>query len=426
MENRFLATSGLPFCKGCGHHLIARNTGKALESLDLDPMNVVIVTDIGCNGIIDRKFHTHTVHGLHGRSVALATGITLGLDDRSKKVIVFIGDGGATIGLQHVIEAAHRNVDITVIVHNNMLYGMTGGQSSGLTPCGFKTTTSPDGKSYSGYDLCRIVGSAGASYVRRIICMGDFSSHLAEAIDWEGFALVEAMEICPSYGVKYNPGRKLAGIVKEAGLSLDFHKNPERKCFSVKPSTIIKSLFEEVPDVEACFESTLTEPISIVLSGSAGGGVQLAAELLARAAMASGLHVTKKGNYPVTVGTGFSSATVIMSPHKILFNEVSEPDVLIVVTEDGLRYSAHFFDSMREGLIIADSGLTPPPTNSDLITLDFTKKAGTRNAAILSLMYYLKRNPVIPMEAFMDTLEKSRIAGKVDFRAMLSSLDGTE
>lgn len=155
MTGRFLSTENLPFCKGCGHGLVAGALEKALGRIEnLDPRDLIVVTDIGCIGIIDRQFKAHTVHGLHGRSTALATGISMGLDDPGKKIIVFIGDGGATIGLQHILEAAHRNVNMTVLVHNNMLYGMTGGQPSGLTPCGFKTSTMPDGRPDGGMDIC--------------------------------------------------------------------------------------------------------------------------------------------------------------------------------------------------------------------------------------------------------------------------------
>ena len=140
----FLTSPRFPYCQGCGHHLVARNTVRALESLSLRPLDVVLVTDIGCHGIVDRAFATHTVHGLHGRAAALGAGIAMALP-AGKKVIVYIGDGGATIGLQHLLEAARLNVDMTVVVHNNMLYGMTGGQPSGLTPPGFRTVITPHG-----------------------------------------------------------------------------------------------------------------------------------------------------------------------------------------------------------------------------------------------------------------------------------------
>ena len=97
----FLKEGGLPFCKGCGHSHVANNTEKALQRMGIDPLDVVLITDIGCHGIVDKSFLTHTVHGLHGRAVALAGGIFAGLEDPAKKVIAFIGDGRPT--LPHVV-----------------------------------------------------------------------------------------------------------------------------------------------------------------------------------------------------------------------------------------------------------------------------------------------------------------------------------
>ncbi len=99
MYNQFLTGNDLPFCKGCGHTGISELTAKALDSMGLSPLDVILVTDIGCHGIIDKFFLTHTVHGLHGRSVALASGISAAMHDSDKKIIVFIGDGGTTIGM---------------------------------------------------------------------------------------------------------------------------------------------------------------------------------------------------------------------------------------------------------------------------------------------------------------------------------------
>ncbi len=228
----FLSTENLPFCSGCGHGLIARCIEKALQRLpNLNPLDLVVVTDIGCIGIIDKQFHSHTVHGLHGRSVALATGISMGLSNPEKKILVLLGDGGATIGLHHIIEAAHRNIDMTVIVHNNMLYGMTGGQPSGLTPCGFKTSTMPEGRPDSGMDLVRMVHGIGASYARRMLAAGDVTDALEEAFRIKGFSLIEAVELCPSYGVKFNPGRKLPEITEGAGLDPVVLRNDSARAF---------------------------------------------------------------------------------------------------------------------------------------------------------------------------------------------------
>ena len=143
METKFINTNTLPFCKGCGHANISQNTEKALQQIGLKLLDVILVTDIGCHGIIDKAFDTHTVHGLHGRSVALASGVSAGLNNPDKKVIVYIGDGGATIGMQHLLDAAHNGYNMTVVVHNNMLYGMTGGQ-----PSGFGVILNPDPKAH--------------------------------------------------------------------------------------------------------------------------------------------------------------------------------------------------------------------------------------------------------------------------------------
>ena len=88
MDNRFLIDSkDLPFCKGCGHAGVAQNTEKALQKLGYHPLDVIFVTDIGCHGIIDKSLRSHTVHGLHGRSVALAGGIAAGLPHNSNKKV---------------------------------------------------------------------------------------------------------------------------------------------------------------------------------------------------------------------------------------------------------------------------------------------------------------------------------------------------
>lgn len=103
-------------------------------------------------------------------------------------MIVFIGDGGATIGMQHLIDAAHNRFNMTVVIHNNMLYGMTGGQPSEFTPYGFKTPTLPEGGQKTGYDICKLISSIdGVSYVARLEGVSDFSEQLAEAFSKKDF-----------------------------------------------------------------------------------------------------------------------------------------------------------------------------------------------------------------------------------------------
>lgn len=408
--NHILNSDVLPFCKGCGHSLIAKSTEKALENMQLDALQVVAVTDIGCHGIIDKSLNTHTVHGLHGRSPALGAGIVMGLPDKSKKVLVFIGDGGSTIGLQHIMEAARLNLNMTVIIHNNFLYGMTGGQTSGLTPTGFATTTSYDGNPWNSYDICAMAHDAGASYVARIIGIGDISESLEKAFRTTGFSLVEVMEICPSYGLKLNPKRKFTDIVATCGKELREWVNT-RPPFPEDHSKKTENLFDALPKISKDFQSTLDKPLSIVLSGSAGEGVQLAAGLLSKAAIRSRLFVTQKGSYPVTVGVGFSSAEINLSPQEIYFHGINVPDIAIVTSQDGLEYSKKRIESMKQGTLYIDSSLQVPSTKAQVIQYDF-REGHARDASILSVFYFAKKTNLVPLEALLATLEEEGKSNK--------------
>jgi len=140
-----LASTKQPYCPGCGYHLVTAHIAKALEKLGLGPRDVVISSDIGCGGLIDASFSAHTIHGLHGRTVALAMGTALGLDGANKKIIAFQGDGGATIGMQHLLEAARWNVDMTVVVREQHGLRDDGRAAERAHPFGFTTVITPQG-----------------------------------------------------------------------------------------------------------------------------------------------------------------------------------------------------------------------------------------------------------------------------------------
>ncbi len=420
MSKPFLNTDALPYCKGCGHDLIAKNTVKGLEKLGYLPLDVIVVTDIGCHGIIDKSLNTHTVHGLHGRSVALGAGVTFGIEKPGKKVVVFIGDGGATIGLQHILEAARLNLNMTVIVHNNMLYGMTGGQTSGLTPRGFCTTTSFQGNPFAGYDLCALAHTAGAVHVARVLGIGDISDKLAIALGTKGFSMVEVMEICPSYGMKLNPRQKLTEIVEKSG------KNPgewynQRDGLSDLKGKKTKDLLEKLPAISKQFNHYLKGPMSVVMSGSAGEGVQLAANLLSKAAMRSGLHITQKGSYPVTVGVGFSTAEVNLSPHQVNFHGINVPDVVIITSQDGLAHNKARIQKMKGGTLFIDTSLEVPPTGARVVPHDF-RSIGSRNASIYSVLYFAMKSGLISTESIFRTIEEEGMNEKLPLAKLKEAL----
>lgn len=429
MNTSFLNTNNLPFCKGCGHDLVSKNTAKALDILGLEPKNVVVVTDIGCHGIIDKALNAHTVHGLHGRSVALATGLSLGIQEPGKKVIVFLGDGGATIGLQHIIEAARLNLNMSIVIHNNYLYGMTGGQTSGLTPEGFKTTTAGNGNTFAAHDLCALTHAAGASYVTRLMGIGDFSDKLAEAYNTKGCSVIEVIELCPSYGVKFNPNRKLRDIALEAGKPEGVWKNdrapfngPESNFKEKYLKTSTKSLLDKLEIIDTRYQSKLNKGFSIVLSGSAGEGVQLAAGIITKAALSCGLNATQKGSYPVTVGVGFSSSEINLSPDAINYHGMDIPDLVIVTSDDGLAYSLKKIKQMQGGTLIIDKSLPIPETNANVISFDF-RSLGAKNACILASLYFADKLDIIPRQAMLDMMESSGLAAKLPLEKMLDVLN---
>ncbi len=417
-----LNTQELPFCKGCGHDLIAKNTAKALENMNLEPLDVIVVTDIGCHGIIDGCLNTHTVHGLHGRSVALGAGIAFGRENPLKKIIVFIGDGGSTIGLQHILEAARLNLNMTVVVHNNMLYGMTGGQTSGLTPCGFRTSTSVSGNPWSGYDLCALAHTSGAAYAGRIAGIGDISSSLGEAFAVKGFSLIEVIEICPGYGVKFNPKRKLSEIIESSGKLPGKWENRRDPFGGVQGSKSV-SLFDDLDIISADFKSSLEKPFSLIISGSAGEGVQLAAGLLSTAVVRSGLHVTQKGSYPVTVGVGFSTAEMIISPVPVGYHGIDIPDVVVVTSGDGLAHCRSRIEKMASGMLFIDSSLQAPETDAVVHSYDF-RSIGARTACLYALFRFAVDTGYLSKEAFYQAISDGGLSEKIPVKRISELIDG--
>lgn len=198
----YLVQDKLPlfWCGGCGHGIVLGAILRAFAELQLDKKNTVVVTGIGCWGKADDYISANTFHGTHGRALAFATGIKLANPDL--KVLALMGDGdGATIGGNHLIHGARRNVDITAIVVNNFNYGMTGGQYSGTTLEDTYTSTSKKGHIEEPFDLCKLTEASGAPFVARgsVYHVIQLQKLIIEAINKKGFSLVEAIAPCPTH-----------------------------------------------------------------------------------------------------------------------------------------------------------------------------------------------------------------------------------
>lgn len=201
-EKRFLRYSMMPhmLCPGCGHGIVFEAMLRALsaryETLD----NVAFVAGIGCSSRVVGYIDACTLHTTHGRPLTFATGLKLARPDLD--VIVVTGDGdGLSIGGNHLIHAARRNVDLTCVLFNNEIYGMTGGQLAPTTIPGAFTSTSPRGNQLRPFDAARLVEAAGATFVARAQSYRTrlFEEVFTQALEHRGFSFVEVMTDCTEY-----------------------------------------------------------------------------------------------------------------------------------------------------------------------------------------------------------------------------------
>lgn len=396
-----------PWCKGCGHPLVLRALDRALEGVD--PAELVVVTDIGCVGLADAQLATpHTIHTTHGRSTAFATGIALAdavLGAGRLKTVVLIGDGGATIGINHLVNAALLNPDVTVVVHDNFLFGMTGGQNSAFTPEGFVTATTPVGAFVPPLDLARVLLAARAPFVARTVS-GDrgLPELLARAVAHPGFAVVEVLELCTAYGTRWNEltGARLRELAEAAGYELGVLRDEARAAFADGYRAHVGAPGPEREPLAARFPHELDVPVRVVLAGTAGEHVRSAASALARAGLACGLHATQKSDNPVTQGTGFSLSELILSPEPIGYTGIERPDAVLVVSADGVRALAATGMLARADAgtrVLADASVELPPLAAAVEHLPLRATGGPKRAALAAVEAWLERDGRIPAEA---------------------------
>jgi 2-oxoglutarate ferredoxin oxidoreductase subunit beta len=185
------------WCPGCGHGIIMHSLLRALVNLDKKKTQTVIASGIGCSSRMVGYIDACTVHTTHGRSLAFATGIKLANPELT--VVDVMGDGDCTaIGGNHFIHACRRNIDITAIVMNNNIYGMTGGQISPTTPVGSWATTAPAGAIDPSFDICKLAEGAGATYVARATVANPKQAEqfIQAGISNKGFSVIEILTHC--------------------------------------------------------------------------------------------------------------------------------------------------------------------------------------------------------------------------------------
>lgn len=188
------------WCPGCGDYSVQAAIQRAAANVGLEPENLALVSGIGCSGRLSGYIKSYGFHGIHGRSLPIAQGIKMA--NRELTVIASGGDGdGYAIGMSHTMHAIRRNMDITYIVMDNQIYGLTKGQTSPRSGTGFKTKSTPDGSIEPAVSPMELAISAGATFVAQSFStdLKDLTAIIEAGIKHKGFSFINVFSPCVTY-----------------------------------------------------------------------------------------------------------------------------------------------------------------------------------------------------------------------------------
>ncbi len=403
------------FCPGCSHDNALKLLDGAFVNLGLKGNQVCMVSDIGCSGLFDVFFNTHALHGVHGRALTYAAGIKLCRPELN--VVVTMGDGGLGIGGAHVIQACRRNLDLTLLVLNNFNFGMTGGQCSATSPneavlgSGFLNRLDLPLK------VKPLAQAAGAPYVTSVSAYDKgISDIIREAIEFEGFAIVDIQGLCPGRFTKRNKltpkiiserlGNEPGGLV-EYNLRKEYGRNYREQSATLPVAAPPMA-------IEKRFDPPQNKAQTLVLLGSAGNRAITAGELAGLAGMHAGLFVTQKNEYNITVLRGPSITELNLSPDPIGYTGIERPSVVLAVAPEGVERRQKVFEALGpDTLVIKAAGVDIPQTAGTVKEVDF-KAMGLKKVdwSLASLAALAKENRIISKEMLAAALE-TRFKGKV-------------
>lgn len=408
-----------PFCPGCGHTVASNALNKALLKLNIDVSKTVIVTDIGCVGLTDQYFNLNAFHGLHGRVITYATGLKLA--NPELEVIALMGDGGLGIGGNHFLNAARRNIGITVLIFNNFNFGMTGGQHSVTTPVSGITNTTPEGNYEHPVDVCALVGAVNGSFAARTTVFdSDLADTISAAIKHRGFSAVDIWEPCTAYFAKNNEVNKnsiqtmMDGFGFKKGILIEKKREEYadycyRKMEAHKKEPARKNNSGNLPS----FSHKINGKVSIIAAGSAGERVISSSYLFAFSGILSGLYVTQKDDFPITVMTGYSVSEVIFDKEEILYTEIDNPDYMLIISKNG-------FDRVKNRIgkntfILTDSSLAEeillsqkanPENILALPILNSARKLDKNSGVLIGLSALLHHTGIFDENAFLESIKR--------------------
>lgn len=363
------------FCPGCGIGATISNVAEALVDSGLDLDKVSVVSGIGCSGRAAGYFKLDGFHTTHGRPIAFATGLKLANPDL--KVMVFSGDGDlSTIGGNHLIHAARRNMDLIVICINNFNYGMTGGQMGGTTPTDTWTTTSVYGNFERPFNLPALLTACGANYVARWTSAHShyIKKSFLEALEKEGFCFIEVISACPINWGRRNKLRTGKDMVKFFLDHTEIKETPDpAKALIQMDTPILCGVFVDkdepgylrrmreklapklgieefrgdgkvvLPEIEEKPQKAVKGPkkveeVKIKLAGLGGQGIALLGLIIGRAAcIFDGNEAVYSQEYGAEARGGASASSVIISSEKIDFPYIKMPDVMVIMAQGAFR-----------------------------------------------------------------------------------------
>lgn len=234
------------WCAGCGIGIVLAAIIRAVNGMGVSKDDVALISGIGCSGRMPVYADFNTMHTTHGRALAFATGLKMARPDMH--VLVVMGDGDAlAIGGNHFIHAARRNIDLTTIIINNRVYGMTGGQYSPATPKGALTATAPYGTIERPISCCDLASSAGASFIARgtVYHARELDRLIEGGMQKKGFAVIETMSYCyTTYGRQNKKGSvvEMMRDLKEKSVSVKAARQMSDK---ERANKIIRGLLED-------------------------------------------------------------------------------------------------------------------------------------------------------------------------------------
>ncbi|MGD8626542.1 MAG: 2-oxoacid:ferredoxin oxidoreductase subunit beta [Anaerolineae bacterium] len=250
------------WCAGCGIGIIMGSILRSVQRLELVQDDVVVISGIGCTGRMPVYMDFNTMHTTHGRALAFATGLKLARPEM--EIVVVMGDGDAlAIGGNHFIHAARRNIDLTAIVVNNNIYGMTGGQSSPTTPLDARSSTAPYGHIEPPFPVTDLAMAAGASFVARgtVYHVTELDRLIERAMNKQGFALVEAVSYCHTTFGRANDMRSPVEMMRRLKDNSLSQRAATKVGDDLAPGQIVRGVFrdEDRPEYTELYDKIIEE-----------------------------------------------------------------------------------------------------------------------------------------------------------------------